>query len=460
MHYRELKQCHMRITSLKIRNFRGFENETFEFDPQMTVVVGNNTTGKTTLLKAIQVALGTYLKSLRTINTSDKAYSMNFALKDVYKRYVPEKKDFFPNPESTRIDAEGEFFITYRIGAEFTTQPEPISWWRELRGTKTTHSRECAGEMIDQVEHMESARSSQEPNTDAIYPLVLSFGVKRIENDYRSAQKTKQRESRIEKAYKSALLETIDFKSAFDWLYRYDSNLTKEKEFAGTKEAFITALSKAIPAMSEVEVDSKNNEFLARVSVTGEVSEYQTFDNMSDGFKAVISIVAEIAYRCIELNGFLGVDAINKTPGIVMIDEVDLYLHPRWQRHILTDLQAAFPMIQFIVSSHSPFIIQSVENKNIITLDGKNGVTDANMRSIEEITMTEMDLDTRRSARFNEMVEAAEEYYQLVKEGEGDSDAATDAKQRLDEIEVEFSDDPAYVAMLKMDRSAIDETHN
>lgn len=220
-------------------------------------------------------------------------------------------------------------------------------------------------------------------------------------------------------------------------MYRFDSNFAKGKEFAGTKEAFITALSDAIPAMSEVEIDSKNNEFIARISVTGEAPEYQAFENMSDGFKSAISIVAEIAYRCIELNGFLGKDAVKKTPGIVMIDEVDLYLHPRWQRHILADLQAAFPLIQFIVSSHSPFIIQSVQNKNIITLDGKKGITDANMRSIEEITMTEMDLETRRSSKFEKMVSAAEEYYQLVKSGEGDSEVATNVKQRLDEIEVE-----------------------
>lgn len=447
----------MKITSLKIQNFRGFENEAFDFDPQMTVVVGNNTTGKTTLLNAVQIALGAYLKSLHSIPSSE-AFRKNFTLKDVFKRYIPEKKDFFPNQGNTRIEASGNFFFTCRNGGDFTTEPHPINWWRELRGTKTTHSKECAGEMIDYVEQMEAARSSADTNVDAIYPLVLSFGVKRIDNDYRSAQKTKLRESRIEKAYKSALLETIDFRSAFDWLYRFDSNLAKGKEFAGTKEAFINALSEAIPAMSEVEVDSKNNEFIARVSVTGEAPVFQTFENMSDGFKAIISIVAEIAYRCIELNGFLGIEAIKKTPGIVIIDEVDLYLHPRWQRHILQDFQNAFPLIQFIVSSHSPFIIQSVENKNIITLDGKKGVTDANRRSIEEITMTEMDLQTRRSSKFEDMVNAAEEYYQLVRNGEGCSEAATEVKLRLDEIEMEFSDDPAYVAMLKMERSAIDET--
>ncbi len=447
----------MRINSLKIKNFRGFENKSFEFDPNVTVIVGNNTTGKTTLLSAAQIALGAYLRALRAIPSHDKAYSKNFAIKDTFKRYDPDKKDFFPNPDKTRIDAEGEFFVTKVDEGKFVTDPKPMSWWRELRGTKTTHSFECAGEVMAHVDRMEFARISKDPKENAIYPLVLSFGVKRIDNDYRSAKKKRQRESRVEKAYKSALLETIDFKSAFDWVYRYDSNLSKDKEFEGTKEAFIQALSDAIPAMTEVEIDSKNNEFRARISVTGLPSEYQTFENMSDGFKSVISMVAEIAYRCIQLNGFLGVDAVRKTPGVVIIDEVDLYLHPRWQRHILKDLQRAFPLIQFIVSSHSTYIIQSVENKNIITLDGKKGPTDANKRSIEEISMAEMGMETRRSAKFEDMVEAAEEYYQLVKKGDGDTKQADEVKQRLDEIEIEFSDDPAYVAMLNMEMSTVDE---
>lgn len=434
----------------------GFEDAAFNLDPAMTVVVGNNTTGKTTLLKAIQIALGAYLKALKEL-PSEKAYSRNFSKSDVFKRYDPAKKDFFANEDAPRIEVSGEFFHTLRSGEKYLTEVRPVSWWREFNGSSTSHNMKCAGQLIKAVNEMESARTSKNPDENAIYPLVLSFGVRRIDNDYRSAQKKKSRESRIEKAYKSALIETVDFKSAFDWLYRHNLGYAKGSEFPGTREAFIEALAKAIPAMTAVEVDAKNNEFIAKVAVTGEKAEYQSFENMSDGFKAVICIVAEIAYRCIELNGFLGREAVNRTPGIVIIDEVDLYLHPRWQTHILHDLQHAFPMIQFVVSSHSPFIIQSVENKNVITLDGIKGETDPNRRSIEEIAMTEMDMNTRRSVRYNEMVAAAEQYYQLVKAGESDSKLAVDIRTRLDEIEQEFSDDPAYVALLRMERSALNE---
>jgi predicted ATP-binding protein involved in virulence len=246
----------------------------------------------------------------------------------------------------------------------------------------------------------------------------------------------------------------VDFQGAFDWLYRYDQNLKKGIEFEGTREAFIQALTEAIPAMSDVHIDTKNNELSALLTVTGQTPSYQVFEHMSDGFKSVICIVAEIAHRCIELNGFLGDKAVRMTPGIVMIDELDLYLHPRWQRHILEDLQRAFPLIQFIVSSHSPFIIQSVRSRNLITLDGVNDVTDPVCRSIEEIVLKEMNMDTPRSTRYNQMVEKAELYYQLVAHGEGDDERAQQIKQELDHIELEFSDDPAYVALLKAERNS------
>ena len=138
-----------------------------------------------------------------------------------------------------------------------------------------------------------------------------------------------------------------------------------------------------------------------------------------------------------------------------MIDELDLYLHPRWQRHLLNDLQAAFPQIQFIVSTHSPFIIQSVRKQNLITLDGVNDDTDPIYRSIEEIVTSEMNMDTPRSQAYNTMVEKAERYYQLVKDGKGDSVEAKRVNKELDEIEQEFSHDPAYVALLKAERKSV-----
>ena len=68
------------------------------------------------------------------------------------------------------------------------------------------------------------------------------------------------------------------------------------------------------------------------------------------------------------LNPHLGADALAGTPGIVLIDELDLHLHPRWQRHVVADLRRTFPLVQFVTTTHSPQIISEVQPENLILM--------------------------------------------------------------------------------------------
>src|SRR5690606_15426040 len=83
---------------------------------------------------------------------------------------------------------------------------------------------------------------------------------------------------------------------------------------------------------------------------------------------AVICLVADIARRICLLNPQLGKDVIRQTPGVVLIDELDVHLHPRWQRRIVNGLKAAFPCVQFIASSHSPQVLGELQPEEIILL--------------------------------------------------------------------------------------------
>lgn len=441
----------MRINKITIKNFRGFAEEQFDFDARMNVVLGNNTTGKTTLLHAVQIALGAFLQELTLVS----GCSRNTKDSDIVRKYSNMTKSFQKQTEkpSFEIDAnitDGTFHFDSK---EYHAQEKHIKWLRQ--GPK--NSRRNAGDLIEAVAQMEQKRRNADKNqTTSVLPLMLSFGASRLENNYNGAQKTKARASREQKAYKCALDEKVDFKSAFDWLYRFDKEMAKGREFEGTDTAFLNALREAIPALKQIEIDRKNNEFTTQIQMAKDANPYWlSYDMMSDGFKAMINIVSEIAYRCIELNGFLGEEAVKKTPGIVMIDEVDLYLHPHWQQHILSDLQTAFPLLQFIVTTHSPFIVQSVESRSVITLDGTKGDNDPNKRSIEEIAINEMNLDTVRSAKYNDMVDKAAQYYEWVKAEKENTPEAIDFKKKLDDIEAEFSDDPAYVALLKAERRTL-----
>ncbi len=90
---------------------------------------------------------------------------------------------------------------------------------------------------------------------------------------------------------------------------------------------------------------------------------------LSDGVRNMIALVADIAYRMARINSDLGRDAAKKTPGLVLIDEVDMHLHPEWQQVVLKTLTLAFPGVQFVLTTHSPQVITSLHRENVRLLD-------------------------------------------------------------------------------------------
>ncbi len=440
----------MRIRDINIVNFKGFQNETVVFNGNLTVVIGNNTAGKTTLLKALQVGLGAYLQSLKKL-PGGTPYRRNFSSLDKFMRFDEELRDYVPNMEKPRITINADFPVTNSLCDHCPKVSFiPIHWYREFTGSYTTHTRACAGELMDAVHRMESLRNDEKQ--ESIYPIVLAFGAKRTsDSQAKSYSNVKERASRIEKAYKFALHDKVDFEGAMEWLKHYDKSIKDKKEFEGTREAFFEAIQTAIPALSEIDFD--NGEIEAVVSVTGHSPSRHHFSYMSDGLQSMINIVSEIAHRCIELNGCLGSNAVKMTPGIVMIDEIDLYLHPHWQKHVLQDLAKAFPMIQFIVSTHSPFIVQSLQEGQLVSFDDNVLTSGEPFREgLEDITSERMGLQQDiRSKRFNEMVDVATRLFEAADKGSADKDAL---KTQLDEIESEFSDDPAYLALIKTELKA------
>lgn len=172
------------------------------------------------------------------------------------------------------------------------------------------------------------------------------------------------------------------------------------------------------------------------------------FSALSDGYRNVIKIVTDIATKMCILNPYLGKDTLKETPGIVVIDELDLSLHPTWQRRIVHILKELFPKIQFICATHSPFIIQSLEPGELIALDT---ILDEEYsgQSIEDISEDIMNVPmVQYSEKKMKMYKAAEEYYNALKEATSDQELEV-LKEKLDVLSAEYSDNPAYGAWMK-----------
>lgn len=89
---------------------------------------------------------------------------------------------------------------------------------------------------------------------------------------------------------------------------------------------------------------------------------------LSSGFRTLVGMVLDIAYRMAVLNPFLLKDLVNRTPGIVLIDEIDMHLHPQWQWNVVKALKMTFPKVQFVVTTHSPIVIASCKDEKLIML--------------------------------------------------------------------------------------------
>ena len=161
----------------------------------------------------------------------------------------------------------------------------------------------------------------------------------------------------------------------------------------------------------------------------------------------MIKIITDIAVRMCILNPYLKENTFKETPGIVVIDELDLSLHPEWQRRIINTLTELFPKVQFICASHSPFIIQSLKKGQLISMDGEIRDEYAG-QSIEDIAEDIMGVENPQySAEKQEMYELAEDYFLALEQAEKEEDLDR-MKEKLNVLTARYGDNPAYYAYL------------
>lgn len=178
----------------------------------------------------------------------------------------------------------------------------------------------------------------------------------------------------------------------------------------------------------------------------------QSFDlsQLSDGERSFLALICDLGRRLALANPELS-NPLHGA-GVALIDELELHLHPKWQREVRDKLLATFPNVQFIATTHSPFIIQSMKPGELINLD-PDEFAEYSDKSIEDISENVMGVDLpQKSQRYQEMMKAAEEYFTLVRQPSPDRTLLATAESRLNELSVPFSDDPAFQALLKLER--------
>jgi len=468
----------MKIHEITLKNFRKFADQCFSFNTEtnVTVLIGNNATGKTAILDALSVMMGSYLLDFKVPR----------AVRHIRKNEVRLAQ--IKSGELQTLEPQWAQGVKIEcIGSLAEHHTKEMKWSRELTSEtgKTTriHAKNIAKAGRD-------ARLKLEQGEEVLLPLLAYYGAGRLWNNLQYGKLNKPDSRSV--GYRDCLDPASNHKLFIKWFSRLEQAAVQQRKTFGVLEAVRNAVKTCIPDCRHFWFDLEMSQLMIELSdndhLTEDATRLYSFNNLSDGYRNMLAMVADIAHRAARLNPHTGIQAANQTPGVVLIDEVDLHLHPKWQREVIQQLRNAFPRIQFIVSTHSPFIIQSLQPGEVIDLNtctsDSVAASEASPErtqeqsleshqeqpgrmanpapgsaysdsSIEDIIENIMGIPLpSRSARLQKMYEAAEQYYALLEQAK-DLESQSELeqlKQQLDELSAPFSNKVAYHAFLSRKR--------
>lgn len=353
----------MRLKNIKINNYRCFKDAEIDFDEYITLIVGKNGAGKTTILDAVAVSVSTFLLGIdggvsRSILKDDARYEFH----DLNGTIDPQHQ--FP----VSIDSIGDCL-----------DKKDVHWDRSLNSENGKTTVKDAVELTSITKNVQNRIMTGDKSL--VLPLLSYYGTGRL-----YAQKKEKRniksltEFKRQVGYVDCMAAESNEKLMLNWFQTQTLKSLQEQQKTGVleKPILLKTVEKAICRSFErisgareasIYFDLDTHRLVLEFeSADGNVQKF-AMDEMSDGYKNTLSMIGDIAYRMAVLNPTLGDQVLEKTPGIVLVDEIDLHLHPQWQQTILSDLHAIFPEIQFIVSSHAPAVINSVPREQIRILD-------------------------------------------------------------------------------------------
>lgn len=345
----------MKLKQLTLENFRGFKKLELALDPQLTVLVGANGAGKSSVLDALAILLSWVVARVRRAGGSGRAISEL----DIYNR------------------------ASYAMLKVYINSVSPFHW--QLVKGKAGHARPPVISFLDQLsEYAKTLRQGSYPDSDGLevlLPIFVYYPVSRAVLDIPLRIRASPYEGTL-KAWDGALTGTTNFKHFFEWFrdeedYENKERISNQNYRSNQLEAVRMALATFLPEFGDFSVQRKP----LRMTANKHGQEIR-IEQLSDGEKCLIALVADLARRLIIANSpFLittsrGSKFFLEGEGVVLIDEVDLHLHPGWQRMVLPKLTATFPNCQFIVSTHSPQILGEVDASQIriLTQDENNDI--------------------------------------------------------------------------------------
>lgn len=330
----------MRVTRLKLANLRAIEAVEFRFQPGCNLIVGVNGVGKTSVLDALAVCLSAVVKDTSRLRTPVESFSV----------------------DDIRIGAE-----VLNADCDFTIGPSTYTYLIHKPRETSSPQQKNAGLPRKQV-HETPERSGymgeqpkpatgKEPDGR---PLAVLFSTRRAVPSERAPAKSVAAGG-VPAAYSEAFSNRELRLGEFAAWMRVQHALREENPASGrVLLAFEETVRRFLPEYKNLRaVDGERLKLMIdRGDTPLEVRQ------LSDGERGTLALVLDLTRRLAQANPGMA-DPAGEAEAVVLIDEIDLHLHPKWQRQIVRNLTAAFPKCQFIATTHSPQIIGEVQHQQI-----------------------------------------------------------------------------------------------
>lgn len=369
----------MKLLEVELNNFRNIDFKIIKFVNKeekvrkFTAIIGDNGVGKTAVLEAITRGFTPIIRSI-----SDKAVKECDLNSNDIKR--------------------GKGWTAIRL--DISLDGNNYGWYNKRRQTSKIEYSEKVNRQLD-FKNIKT-QYKQCYNEERL-PLVLYYGTNRVVTEI--PRRGHIKEFNIEDSLKNCFDNVNYFRDFYEWFKTEEDIELREKkddlEYVNVKlDSVRNAIERMIPGYTNLRIKLNPS----RMIITNKEGEDLRIEQLSGGYKAVLSIVSDIAKRLSVANPHS--DNPLEEEAIILIDELDLHLHPKWQKTITNDLKRTFPNCQFIITTHSPFIIQSLNKEEVINIEKDNNEKQGSFTgwSIEEIQEYEMGVE-RKTDNFKRLIE-------------------------------------------------------
>jgi len=398
----------MRIKNIKLVHFRQFIDLSIELpNTNFIVLLGENGVGKTSLIDAISLNLAHIVGKLCSPIDSYEIQS-NLLISDI-------------NNQNSSIEII--------LSMEAFNRSSEISISKEIDQKGSSYN-------FNPADTLKDVRRKIKKNEKCHLPLMVYYRVNRT-YQIKNQEVVKPYFNKILEGYRNSFTPKISAFSNFEHWFIRQENIENQAKIVSRNLDFESPVLKMVRSgiISFLnKIDTDNNYTNLRVERNSETnlvyhSKFKdgnvvlnkndktiSIEQLSSGEKMIIYLVADIARRLIILNYESEESLLNQ--GVVLIDELEMHLHPSWQRNIVSALQYVFPNLLFICSSHSPQVISNLKSECILELEENQQIIKSNYQTlgVDANSLLETVFDT--SDRSNEIKVLIDDFHVAIEKGE------------------------------------------